>query len=261
MNETYSTTAPAPDFSSMELAPEKIPIWYWNRYPMRKLREAVDDCLSQCSLPPGAPVLELGCGNRAYQRAVQRTGAKYLGADLAGNQHADIVIEADGRVPVEGGVYAAVLSIQVLEHVSDPAVYLAEARRLLRPGGKLILSTHGFWVYHPSPQDFWRWTSAGLQKLLEDNQFKVLSFTGVMGMMPAALQIFQDQLRRHLPVFLSRIFTTLMQTLVGWTDRMHSAAARNRDAMIYVVLLESKCVDDASTHKSSTFRAADFRQR
>lgn len=239
MTDSYSNTA-APDFSAMDRAPADIPWWYWNRHSLRKLREAVDAGLRHCGLAPGASVLELGCGNRAYQRAVERAGYKYVGADLGDNSHADVVIAPNGIVPVADKSYEAVLSIQVLEHVPDPAAYLAEARRLLKPGGRLVLSTHGFWAYHPSPTDYWRWTNAGLRKLLEDQGYKVLHFTGVMGMVPAALQMIQDHLRRKLPTPLMRVFCAFMQTLVAWTDRMHSDTARTHDAMIYVVVLEAR---------------------
>ncbi len=94
-------------------------------------------------------VVELGCGNRPYQPMVEATGAKYVGADLEGNAHADLIIGTDGRAPATDGQADAVLSTQVLEHVPDPLVaYLGEVRRLLKPDGQLILSTHGVWVYH-----------------------------------------------------------------------------------------------------------------
>ena len=33
----------------------------------------------------------------------------------------------------------------------------------------MLASTHGVQVYHPSPNDLWRWTHAGLEKLFRDN--------------------------------------------------------------------------------------------
>jgi SAM-dependent methyltransferase len=228
------------DFSAMQRAAERIPAWYWNRQALLKLRAAIGDCLRQARIGPGMQVLELGCGNRAYQPIVDACGAGYVGADLAGNTHADLSIGADGRVPVEDGSFDAVLSTQVLEHVEDPAAYLAEARRLLRPGGALILSTHGIWEYHPSPSDYWRWTSAGLRKLIESQQLAIESFTGVMGPLPTALQLAQDTLRRRIPRLLRKPFCLVMQLLIAAGDRLHSRAARDRDAMIYAVLARER---------------------
>src|SRR6185436_6911761 len=64
----------------------------------------------------------------------------------------------------------AVVSFQVLEHVDDVETYLSECNRVLRPGGRLVLTTHGIWVYHPMAgicEDYWRWTGAGLRKTVE----------------------------------------------------------------------------------------------
>ncbi len=40
---------------------------------------------------------------------------------------------------------------------------------MLRPGGRVLLSTHGTMVYHPNPVDLWRWTGAGLERLFATN--------------------------------------------------------------------------------------------
>jgi len=77
-----------------------------------------------------------------------------------------------------------VVSFQVLEHVRDVPAYLAEARRVLKPGGRLFLSTHGVWPYHPHPTDFWRWTADGLRVTCEDGGFAVEQFHALCG--PAA---------------------------------------------------------------------------
>src|SRR3546814_1646938 len=85
-----------------------------------------------------------------------------------------------------------VLSNQVLEHVDSPQGYLEEARRLMKPDGVLLLSTHGYWFYHPTPNDYWRWTSAGLRKTMEASGFEIVEFTGIMGLISSGLQLFQD---------------------------------------------------------------------
>jgi hypothetical protein len=37
------------------------------------------------------------------------------------------------------------------------------------PGGRVLASTHGVQVYHPAPDDLWRWTHAGLERLFASN--------------------------------------------------------------------------------------------
>lgn len=66
-------------------------------------------------------------------------------------------------------VLDVVLSTQTLEHVPDPHGSVREMHRVLRPGGVLLLSVPFTSVYHPVPEDFWRWTQEGLVKLVRDN--------------------------------------------------------------------------------------------
>ena len=132
-----------------------------------------------------------------------------------------------------------VISAQVLEHVPDPAAYLAETKRLLRPGGWLILSTHGIWIYHPCPLDLWRWTGAGLQRVLQVAGYGIEQFEGIVGLMPAGLHLIQDHVYKRFALrkrWFGKVFVWLMQSLIAATDRLHGADGRARDAMIYIAL-------------------------
>ena len=70
-------------------------------------------------------------------------------------------------LPVEDASFDVVLCTQVLEHCDDPAQAVRELRRVTAPGGRVLASTHGVQVYHPSPEDYWRWTHAGLRRLFD----------------------------------------------------------------------------------------------
>ena len=130
----------------------------------------------------GQRVLDLGCGDMPYRTLFTERGAIYLGADINGS--AQIVIKPGEPLPVESASVDVVVSFQVLEHVRDVAAYLNEARRVLKPGGRVFVSTHGVWPYHPHPQDFWRWTSEGLRITCEAPGFTLEHFRALCG--PAA---------------------------------------------------------------------------
>ena len=125
-------------------------------------------------------LIDYGCGDMPYKSLFEPVLKKYIGLDIAENQLADINIGIDGRIPIENDSVDFVLSTQVLEHVENPDEYLAESFRILKNDGLLILSTHGYWIYHPTPADYWRWTSSGLKKIIEKAGFEIDYFKGIV---------------------------------------------------------------------------------
>jgi SAM-dependent methyltransferase len=128
---------------------------------------------------PGAVVIDFGCGNMPYRPLFEAAGCRYLGADFDGAP--DIAIDAAGRIDAADASADIVVSFQVLEHVRDLETYFAEARRVLKPGGQLVLSTHGVWLYHPHPEDHRRWTREGLIGEMSRLGFAVSDCAAVVG--------------------------------------------------------------------------------
>lgn len=204
----------------------------------------INECIARLvrglNLKPGDKVLDFGCSVMQY-RAFFPEHVDYIGADLPGNEHARVIVQPDGKVQVDSGSIDLVFSTQVLEHVQDPALYLGEAMRMLKTGGKLILTTHGTFIYHPDPEDNWRWTSSGLKRQVEMAGFKVTHIEGLVGGAPAALQFFQDSFWSRIPKkprFLRKSFFWIMQSLITWMDKRYSAAGRLRDAWVFAVVAE-----------------------
>jgi SAM-dependent methyltransferase len=185
-------------------------------------------------------VLDFGCGEKPYRELFEGRCTHYAGADLDSQAAADMHITGEGTLPLVDGTVDTVFSTQVLEHVADPLAYLREARRVLRAGGVLLLSTHGVWSYHPHPEDYWRWTASGLHRLLEQAGFEVVSSEGLLGSASAGLQLWQDAVLVRLPAWLRPSFVLFMQGAIAWSDRIGSESARARDAAIYVVLARSR---------------------
>ena len=201
----------------------------------RELRAMVAELLHAMALPPGGRVLDYGCADQPY-RSLVPGGCEYVGADLPGNPLASLHLAPDGSVPVPDGSFDAVISTQVLEHVDHPARYLTECRRLLVPGGKLLLSTHGLMIWHADPVDRWRWTGEGLRHLVQQAGFRVAEFRGLLGLAATGLQLFQLATASRLPKSVGRAYTGMMQRVITWVDARSPSSSRTDNALVLALL-------------------------
>ena len=185
-------------------------------------------------------VLDVGCGTMPYRSIFTERGARYIGADIDGAP--DVLVGADGSLPLEDESVDFVVSFQVLEHVRNVPAYLATAKRVLRKDGRMFLSTHGVWPYHPHPTDFWRWTRDGLRETLEEGGFHVHKITALCG--PASwipmfpLLVFKKILG---PLWVVFAPVNLCVNLLAWVgDRITPAGLRDTNAAIFAVELSRK---------------------
>ncbi len=180
-------------------------------------------------------MLDYGCGVRSYEPLFRDKFNSYVGVDLSGNPQADFDLDAAGRIPLEGGRFSLVLSTQVLEHVEDPALYLAEARRMLSDGGLLLLTTHGLYRYHPSPHNYWRWTSQGLHRQIETAGFEILSMQSILCLQTTAIHLWQLATMDYLPAGLRHAYVWVIQGIIALLEGIRRGGL-SPDATVYVVL-------------------------
>ncbi|HWH05851.1 MAG TPA: class I SAM-dependent methyltransferase [Gaiellaceae bacterium] len=146
--------------------PSRLSSTYAVRAPLaRWLREEAARAAGRSGV---VRVLDVGCGVKPYYPWFEPVASTYVGVDVVPNPAADLLGPVEA-LPVADASFDLVLCNQVLEHCDDPAQAVRELRRVLAPGGRVLASTHGVQVYHPSPNDFWRWTHAGLERLFREN--------------------------------------------------------------------------------------------
>ena len=229
-------STPAPRFQQGSRARvRRARPWHQYAYHIRVLPTRLGALARELPLGDGARILDYGCADVPY-RELFGANADYVPADLEGNPQAALTLAPDGSVPAPDGSFDAVVSTQVLEHVEDPALHLAEAFRVLRPGGSLLLSTHGIFPYHPDPDDHWRWTCAGLRRSVEQAGFEVVRFEGVIGVLATGLQLVEYGLYWRLPRLLRAPFALAMETLIALADRLTGDEGRRHDAQVFALI-------------------------
>jgi SAM-dependent methyltransferase len=133
-------------------------------------------------------VLDYGCGGSPYKSLFENCN-RYVRADMLAGPSVDLVLGADGKTLEPNSSYNGVVSFQVLEHVRDPGAYLDECYRILAPDGLLLLTTHGLYLEHKCPDDFHRWTSQGLEELVQAHGFSVSESVKLTTGLRGALQL------------------------------------------------------------------------
>ncbi len=105
--------------------------------------------------PPGATVVDLGCGAGELSAPLREAGARVIGVDVARealrraaqrSPGADLRHWPEGApLPIQDASADVVWAGEVIEHVVDVGAWLSELRRVLAPGGRLLLTTphHG----------------------------------------------------------------------------------------------------------------------
>jgi SAM-dependent methyltransferase len=107
---------------------------------------------------PGCTLLDLGCGDGEFtMRIAERAGAaRVLGAEFVPDFAAQArargieaeVVDLGGRLPWDDAAADLVHSNQVIEHLPKTDNFLREIRRVLRPGGRAIVSTNNLSSWH-----------------------------------------------------------------------------------------------------------------
>jgi len=146
--------------------------FYLNRRPLYdKIQEMVASTDTES-------VLDIGCGRKPYEHLFK--GKTYVGIDVehSGHNHASSNVDKyyDGlNIPYSDNSFDMVFSTQVFEHVEELDELMLEVRRVLKPGGLLLVTMPFVWPEHEMPFDYRRYTSVGIVNWLGRHQVTILT--------------------------------------------------------------------------------------
>ena len=162
--------------------------------PAHIARSGISHLLKEIAPRISGRILDFGCGSKPYE-SLFTNATRYVGLDVrqSGHDHATSNVDVfyDGKsVPFHDDEFDAVVSFDVFEHVVDLDEALKEIRRVLCREGTLLLSIPFAWCEHEEPYDFVRYTSYGIQHVLERSGFEVIKIHKTTTWILAISQLF-----------------------------------------------------------------------
>jgi SAM-dependent methyltransferase len=181
-------------------------------------------------------LLDLGCGNRPFGDFYEKHVSYSVGIDMPSSFHTlSVQVFGDATsLPFKNAVFDIVLCSEVMEHVREPEAMLREIRRVLRPGGFLVLTTPFMVPMHEEPHDYFRYTCHGLKYLCTKAELSVKKVIPFAEMNGVALSFFVETQLKFWNIlskaaglqFLISVFNPFIMIFVYLPQKMYVATYR-----------------------------------
>ena len=148
-------------------------------------------------------MLDLGCGHvplyGIYGAQVDSATCVDWPSTTHPSVHTDLQVDLGTELPLPSAAFDTVLLTDVLEHLPHPDRLWAELRRVLRPGGHVIVGVPFMYWLHEMPHDYHRYTETRLRLFCDDHGFQVVKCNPYGG----AMDVLADVIAKIL--YISRI--------------------------------------------------------
>lgn len=126
------------------------------------------------SVPAGARVLDAGAGTAPYRPLFGHAQYETADFEMVDKAYTPSTYVCDLKsIPVEDARFDYIVFNQVMEHLPEPRLVLAELHRILKVGGRIIYTGPLFYEEHEQPYDFYRYTQFGLKHLFGSAGFAI----------------------------------------------------------------------------------------
>ena len=216
-------------------------------FARKGLFEEIKDLLPELN----GTLLDIGCGSKPYQQYCSNIN-KYIGLELDTKNNrvqkkADYYYDGI-NFPFNDKEFDSILCNQVLEHVFNPEKFLSEINRVLKNGGKFVISVPFVWDEHEQPYDFARYSSFGLKHLFEKHGFEIISTQKTCNDIRVIFQLINAYIFKCLQIksfkirFIFQTFLTAPFTVLGII--LNRILPKNNDLYLDNVLLIRKVKDE-----------------
>lgn len=120
-------------------------------------------------------LLDFGGGSKPYQSLFPQI-KDYKSIEVESDKediNADYIYDGK-RIPFEDNYFESIICTEVFEHIEDINFTLIELKRVLKPGGLILITTPFMCIEHEMPNDFRRLSLNGVLSLMNSNGFEVI---------------------------------------------------------------------------------------
>ena len=189
--------------------------------------------------------LDVGCGTKPYEKYFNCS--QYIGLEIETTLNRELKkadFFYDGKkFPFNDSEFDSLVTNQVLEHVFNPDEFLSEINRVLKPGGKFLLTVPFVWDEHEQPFDYARYSSFGLKSLLEKHGFEIIKHHKSVNDLGVIMQLINAYLYKitHKAPLIKQITTLTLCAVINFLGIIFSALLpKNDDLYLDNIILSIK---------------------
>lgn len=178
------------------------------RHPGYLTRRGLLEALARHSPALEGRLMDFGCGSKPYK--ILFSVNEYIGVDFQGEGHSheneQIDVFYNGKtLPFPNEHFDSVFSSEVFEHIFNLEEILSEINRVLKPGGKILITCPFCICEHEVPNDFARYTSFGIQHLMNKHGFRILKYEKLGSYVETVMQLRITYIHQHILPFFRKI--------------------------------------------------------
>jgi SAM-dependent methyltransferase len=181
-------------------------------------------------------LIDLGCGKvplyGTYRNHVTTVTCTDWQNSLHESIHIDVVCDLRRPLPFKNSSFDTAIMSDVLEHLPHPDVMWIELSRVMRPGGKVLLSVPFFYWLHEGPHDYYRYTEWALRHFAASSDFDVLVLEPIGGSPEVVADILAKHLQ-HVPWLGGALACAIQATTARFTDTAVGQIVSRRTAAVF----------------------------
>ncbi len=136
--------------------------------------------------------MDFGCGLKPYEHLF--TADEYIGVDFEGEgetyEKGKVDVFYDGRsLPFPDNHFDSVFSSEVFEHIFNLPEIITELKRVIKPGGRILVTCPFSFGEHEAPADYARYTSFAMKHMFTNNGFRIIAFEKTGGNIEVITQL------------------------------------------------------------------------